>query len=101
MVSPLATLSIHLCHWNKSTHRHLSSGAVSYSIVDVSGQVSKKAGYLFGGVGWPGEDGLPVGPHKHDEGQMEEHHVDDCKRHRQSQRVRDTFTPGFNIAGVQ
>lgn len=35
--------------------------------------------YLFGGVGGLGEDGLPVRPHKHDEGEVEEGQVDDWK----------------------
>lgn len=36
--------------------------------------------YLFGGVGRIGEDGLPVGPHKHDEGEVEEGQVDDWRK---------------------
>lgn len=35
--------------------------------------------YLFGGAGRIGEDGLPVGPHKHDEGEVEEGQVDDWR----------------------
>lgn len=32
--------------------------------------------YLFGGVCWLGEDGLPVRPYKHDEGEVEKDQVD-------------------------
>ena len=35
--------------------------------------------YLFGRVGRLGEDGLPVRPHKHDEGEVEEDQVDNWR----------------------
>lgn len=36
--------------------------------------------YLFGRVCRLGEDGLPVGPHKHDEREVEEDQVDNWRR---------------------
>lgn len=38
-----------------------------------------RIGYLFGRVCRLGEDGLPVRPYKHDEREVEEDQVDDCR----------------------
>ena len=43
--------------------------------------------YLFGRVGRLGEDGLPVGPHEHDEGDVEEDQIHNWKGSRAEHKV--------------